>query len=175
MVEKIVDGSSVEIPQAMIDREAEDMVHEFEYRLMYQGLKLDDYLKYLNMTREQLADQYKEQAQKTVKVRLVMEQLIKAENLQIEDKEIDAKMEQFAKDSNQSLEDFKKNLHKEQIDYIVNSIMNEKLLDFLTKENLAAKKPATKKAEGEEPATDEQKPAAKKTTKKTAKATTDAE
>ena len=175
VVEKIVDGSSVEIPQAMIDREAEDMVHEFEYRLMYQGLKLDDYLKYLNMTRDQLADQYKEQAQKTVKVRLVMEQLIKAENLQIEDKEIDAKMEQFAKDSNQSLEDFKKNLHKEQIDYIVNSIMNEKLLDFLTKENLAAKKPATKKAEGEEPATDEQKPAAKKTTKKTAKATTDAE
>ena len=87
-------------------------------------------------------------------------------------------MEEFAKESNQSVEDFKKNLHKEQVDYIVNSIMNEKLLDFLTKENLAAKKPAAKKAdkaESEETPVEEKKPAAKKTTKKTAKATTDAE
>lgn len=162
----------------MIDREAEDMVHEFEYRLMYQGLKLDDYLKYLNMTRDQLVEQYKDQAEKTVKVRLVMEQLIKAEDLKIEDNEIDAKIAEFAKDSNQSVEDFKKNLHKEQVDYIVNSIMNEKLLDFLAKENLAAKKPAAKKAdkaEGEDAAQEEKKPAAKKPAKKTAAKAADAE
>ena len=165
----------------MIDHEAEDMVHEFEYRLMYQGLKLDDYLKYLNMTREQLEDQYKDQAQKTVKVRLVMEALIKAEDLKIEDKEIDEKIEKFASDSSQTVEEFKKTLHKEQIDYIVNSIMNEKLLGFLVKENVAEKKTAKKAATEEEaPAaeeakTEEKKPAAKKTTKKTAKAATDAE
>jgi len=158
------------------------MVHEFEYRLMYQGLKLDDYLKYLNMTREQLEDQYKDQAQKTVKVRLVMEALIKAEDLKIEDKEIDEKIEKFASDSSQTVEEFKKTLHKEQIDYIVNSIMNEKLLAFLVKENVAAKK-STKKAatEGEaevkadDAKVEEKKPAAKKTTKKTAKPATDAE
>ena len=165
----------------MIDHEAEDMVHEFEYRLMYQGLKLDDYLKYLNMTREQLEDQYKDQAQKTVKVRLVMEALIKAEDLKIEDKEIDEKIEKFASDSSQTVEEFKKTLHKEQIDYIVNSIMNEKLLGFLVKENVAEKKTAKKAAtEDEAPAaeeakTEEKKPAAKKTTKKTAKPATDAE
>lgn len=179
IVEKIVDASTVEIPQAMIDHEAEDMVHEFEYRLMYQGLKLDDYL---NMTREQLEDQYKDQAAKTVKVRLVMETLIKAENINIEDKDIDEKIEKFASDASQTVEEFKKSLHKEQIDYIVNSIMNEKLLAFLVKENVAAKKPA-KKAAGEETAenvqeeqkAEEKKPAAKKTTKKTAKPATDAE
>jgi len=182
IVEKIVDASTVEIPQAMIDHEAEDMVHEFEYRLMYQGLKLDDYLKYLNMTREQLEDQYKDQAAKTVKVRLVMETLIKAENINIEDKDIDEKIEKFASDASQTVEEFKKSLHKEQIDYIVNSIMNEKLLAFLVKENVAAKKPA-KKAAGEETAenvqeeqkAEEKKPVAKKTTKKTAKPATDAE
>ena len=165
----------------MIDHEAEDMVHEFEYRLMYQGLKLDDYLKYLNMTREQLEDQYKDQAQKTVKVRLVMEALIKAEDLKIEDKEIDEKIEKFASDSSQTVEEFKKTLHKEQIDYIVNSIMNEKLLGFLVKENVAEKKTAKKAATEEEASaaeeakTEEKKPAAKKTTKKTAKPATDAE
>lgn len=121
----------------MIEREADEMVHEFEYRLMYQGLKLEDYLKYLNMTRDQLVDQYKDQAAKTVKVRLVMEALVKAENLTIEDKDIEEKMAKFAEQSSQTVEEFKKTLHKEQVDYIVNSIMNEKLLDMLTKENLA--------------------------------------
>ena len=132
------------------------------------------------MTREQLEDQYKDQAQKTVKVRLVMEALVKAEDLKIEDKEIDEKIEKFASDSSQTVEEFKKTLHKEQIDYIVNSIMNEKLLAFLVKENVAAKKSA-KKAESEaevnadDAKVEEKKPAAKKTTKKTAKPATDAE
>lgn len=179
VVEKIVDSSKVEVPAAMIEREADEMVHEFEYRLMYQGLKLDDYLKYLNMTRDQLVDQYKDQAAKTVKVRLVMEALIKAENLTIEDKEIEDKMAKFAEQSSQTVEEFKKTLHKEQVDYIVNSIMNEKLLDMLTKENLAKKAPA-KKADAEaevkdDTKTEEKKPAAKKTTKKAAKPAADAE
>ena len=124
VVEKIVDSSKVEVPSAMIEREADEMVHEFEYRLMYQGLKLEDYLKYLNMTRDQLVDQYKDQAAKTVKVRLVMEALVKAENLTIEDKDIEEKMAKFAEQSSQTVEEFKKTLHKEQVDYIVNSIMN---------------------------------------------------
>lgn len=179
VVEKIVDSSKVEVPAAMIEREADEMVHEFEYRLMYQGLKLDDYLKYLNMTRDQLVDQYKDQAAKTVKVRLVMEALIKAENLTIEDKEIEEKMAKFAEQSSQTVEEFKKTLHKEQVDYIVNSVMNEKLLDMLTKENLAKKAPA-KKADAEaevkdDTKTEEKKPAAKKTTKKAAKPAADAE
>ncbi len=179
VVEKIVDSSKVEVPSAMIDREADEMVHEFEYRLMYQGLKLEDYLKYLNMTRDQLVDQYKDQAAKTVKVRLVMEALIKAENLTIEDKDIEEKMAKFAEQSGQTVEEFKKTLHKEQVDYIVNSIMNEKLLDMLTKENLA-KKATAKKADLEaevkdDTNTEEKKPAAKKTTKKAEKPATDAE
>lgn len=175
VVEKIVDSSKVEVPAAMIEREADEMVHEFEYRLMYQGLKLDDYLKYLNMTRDQLVEQYKDQAAKTVKVRLVMEALIKAEDLKIEDKDIEEKMAKFAEQSSQTVEEFKKTLHKEQVDYIVNSIMNEKLLDMLTKENLAKKTPA-KKAEAEDDTkVEEKKPAAKKTTKKASKPATDAE
>lgn len=177
IVEKIVDASSVEIPSVMIEHEAEDMVNEFEYRLMYQGLKLDDYLKYLNMTREQLQEQYKEQALKTVKVRLVMEAIIKAEDLKIEEKAIEDKLAQFAEESSQSVDEFKKTLQKEQVDYIVNSIMNEKLLGFLVKENTAPKKSAAKKvdAESSEDAPVEKKAPAKKTTKKTTKPAEDAE
>ena len=179
LVQKIVDGAEVEVPAAMIDSEAEEMVHEFEYRLMYQGLKLDDYLKYLNMTREKLVDEYKDQASKNVKTRLVMEAIVKAEDIKFEDKDIDDKLAKMAENMGQDLETFKKSVQREQIDYVVNSILSEKLMDMLKAEN-SAKKPAAKKsaakAEGSDVAADTQKkPAAKKTTKKTATKATDAE
>lgn len=161
IIEKIVDATVVEIPQAMIDSEAEEMVRDFEYRLMYQGIKLDDYLKYIKMTREDLAAQYKDKAEKTVKVRLVMEEIIKAEDLKLEDKEIEDKIAQIAQDSSQTVEEFKKTLKKEQIDYVVNSIMNDKLINFLVSENAVAKK-AKKAVE----ASDDTKPEEKKSTAK---------
>lgn len=165
IIEKIVDATTVEIPQAMIDSEAEEMVRDFEYRLMYQGIKLDDYLKYVKMTREDLAAQYKDKAEKTVKVRLVMEEIIKAEDLKLEDKEIEDKIAQIAQDSSQSVEEFKKTLKKEQIDYVVNSIMNDKLINFLVSENAVAKK-AKKAAEASAEASDDTKPEEKKSTAK---------
>lgn len=168
IVEKVVDGSTVEIPQAMIDNEAEDMVRDFEYRLMYQGLKFDDYLKYVGMTREQVVDEYKGKAEKSVKVRLVMEEIVKAEDLKIEDKEIEERIEKIANDASQTVEEFKKTLKKEQIDYIVNGILSDKLMSLLTSENVVAKKSAKKAESADDTNSDEKKPAAKKSTKKAA-------
>jgi len=154
LVEKIVDGATLEVPQDMIDQEAEEMVQEYEYRLMYQGLKFEDYLKYMNnvrgegepeVTRETIIDQYKPQAANAVKVRLVMEAIVKAENLTVEDKEIDAKLAEMAEKAGQDLETYKKKVKREQIDYVVNSLLSEKLLARL-KELNPAKKPATKKS-----------------------------
>lgn len=166
IVEKVVDSSVVEIPQAMIDNEAEEMVRDFEYRLMYQGLKFDDYLKYVDMTREQVVDQYKDKAEKSVKVRLVMEAIVKAEDLKIEDKDIEDRIEKIANDSSQTVEEFKKNLKKEQIDYIVNGILSDKLMNLLTTENVVAKKSAKKAASTDDTNSNEKKPTAKKSTKK---------
>lgn len=140
IVEKIVDGASVEIPDAMVENEANDMVRDFEYRLMYQGLKLDDYLNYSHMTREELANSYKDQASKMVRTRLVMEAIIEAEDLKVSGDEIEARFQEIADESSQTLDEFKKNLKKEQVDYVVNTIMNNKLLTFLVNENVAPKK-----------------------------------
>lgn len=177
IVEKVVDGATVEIPAAMIDNEAEDMVREFEYRLMYQGLKLDDYLKYLNITREKLADEYKSQAEKSVKVRLVMEAIVKAEDIKIEDADIDEQLAKMAESAGQTLDEYKKGVKKDQIDYIVNAVMSNKIMDMLKSENSAEKKAAAKKApakkadEADSAKTAEKKPAAKKApAKKTEKA-----
>lgn len=163
VVQTVVDGAEVEIPQAMIDQEAEDMVKEFEYRLSYQGIKLEDYLKYINMTRDQLLDEYKEQAAKSVKVRLVMEEIVKREEMKFEQADIDAKLAEMAERSGQDVETFKKGLGKEHYDYLANQLLSEKLMEMLRNENGAAKKAAkADKAEGEEKKPAAKKPAAKK-------------
>ena len=162
LVEKIVDSSEVEVPEDMIVQEAEDMVQEYEYRLMYQGLKFEDYLKYLNnvreegapeVTRESIVNDYKPQAEKSVRVRLVMEAIVKDQDLKVEDKDIDAKLAEMAEKAGKDLETYKKNVKREQIDYVVNSVLSEKLLDTLKALN-PAKKPAAKKStkKAEEPA-----------------------
>ena len=167
LVQAVVDSAEVEIPQAMIDNEAEDMAKEFEYRLSYQGIKLSDYLGYINMTRDQLLDEYKEQAAKSVKTRLVMEEIVKAEELKFEDEELNAKLAEMAERAGQDVDTFKKGLGKEHYDYLANQILSDKLMDMLRGANAPAKK-AAKKADGA--AESEKKPAAKKTAKKAADA-----
>ena len=165
LVQAVVDGAEVEIPQAMIDQEAEDMAKEFEYRLSYQGIKLADYLGYINMTREQLLDEYKEQAAKSVKVRLVMEEIVKREEMKFEQDELDAKVAEMAERSGQDVETFKKGLGREHYDYLANQILSDKLMAMLREENAPAAKQAAKKA-SDDKAEAEKKPAAKKTAKK---------
>lgn len=160
LVQAVVDNADVEVPQAMIDQEAEDMAREFEYRLSYQNIKLDDYLKYLNMTRDQLLDEYKEQAAKSVKVRLVMEAIVKAEELKFEEKDIDEKLADMAARANQDVETFKKGLGREHFDYLANQILSDKLMAMLKQENTAAAKKATAKKAAD--ASAEEKPAAEK-------------
>ena len=201
LVDAIVEKNDIEVPAAMVDQEAESMVQEFAYRLQMQGMKLQDYLNYLNMTEDKLKEEYKEQAEKSVKVRLVMEAIVKAEKMEVLQEEIDEKINKAAEEAHMTADEFKKTVQREQIDYLVNQILSNKLIAFLKENNTAnvtyekippvkpigkeEAKPAAKKkapakkaepkAEVKEEAKKEEapakKPAAKKTTS-TAKTTT---
>ena len=112
------------------------------------------------MTRDQLLDEYKEQAAKSVKVRLVMEAIVKAEELKFEEKDIDEKLADMAARANQDVETFKKGLGREHFDYLANQILSDKLMAMLKQENTAAAKKATAKKAAD--ASAEEKPAAEK-------------
>lgn len=135
MIETIAKSSKVEIPDVMIDMQTDDMVYEFEYRLQYQGLNINDYYKYTNSTRDQLKSQYVEQAKKSVLMRLVMESIIKAEKIEATDEEVDSKLRDFAKGANKDFEEYKKNVVPQQMNYIKNQIVTDKLLAFLKANN----------------------------------------
>ena len=148
--------------------------------LFRSGMRFDDYLKYAGTTREKLMSENKEQAAKNVKVRLVMEAIVKAENIGIEEKEIDARIEKIAEENSQSVEEVKKSLNPEYLNYIVNSIVSEKLMKLIksgeTKEaKPAAKKTEKAKAESETEATEKKAPAKKAPAKKTAEPVQDGE
>lgn len=171
--------AKAEIPDAMIENEIDKMVQDFSYRLMYQGLKLEDYLKYMQLTMEQFRSQFRSQAEPRVLNQLVIDKIIRTEGFKAEQSEIDAKIDEQAKSVDKTAEEYKKKMDSRQLDYIANDIVITKLFDFLTANNelyteggeakpaakTAAKKPAAK-------TTATKTSAAKTTAKTTAKKTT---
>ena len=136
MVKTIVEKSEVVIPSALIERQAENLVKDMEYRMMYQGLKLDDYLKYTNQTREDYKKSFNKQAEEQVKSQLVLGQIITDEKITASQEEIDAKIAEQATMMGKTFEDFKKSLNENQIDYFENNAVLDKLFVFLTENNV---------------------------------------
>jgi len=188
LVEKAVENAEMDIPEAMIDDQADYMVREMGMRMSYQGLRMEDYLKYTGQTMEGLKAMYKPEAEKRVKAELVIDAIRKAENIEPGEEDIEKAIADQAERSGMDAEAFKKNLTDEQKDYLKDNAAIQMVLDLLKKdakiqekkeekaEEKPAKKPAAKKtakkaeaaaedAEGKEPA---KKPAAKKTVKKAA-------
>lgn len=135
ILEAIAANTEAEIPQAMIEREIDSLVQKFEYQLMYQGLKLQDYLDFLKVTVEDFRKNYEEQAKKNVLSQLIISQLIKEENIEATEEEVDAKVAEQAESVNKTAEEYKKNMDPRQFDYIRNDIVITKLFKTLKENN----------------------------------------
>ena len=135
ILEAIAANTEAEIPQAMIEREIDGLVQKFEYQLMYQGLKLQDYLDFLKVTAEEFRKNYEEQAKKNVLSQLIISQLIKEENIEATDEEVDAKVAEQAESVNKTAEEYKKNMDPRQFDYIRSDIVITKLFKTLKENN----------------------------------------
>ena len=135
LMKEITDASEVELPDCIIERTIDGIVEEMEYRMMYQGLKLADYLKYSGQTMEDYRKSFVEPAKTRAKSQLVVEKIIEVEKIDATDAEVDAKIEEQAKSVEKSLEEYKADMPERQIEYIKNTLIIDKLFDFLTKNN----------------------------------------
>ena len=163
LVEKAAENATVDIPQAMIDDQAEYMLREMAMRMSYQGLRMEDYMKYTGQTREDMIAMQKPEAEKRVRAELVIEAIRKAEAIEPTEADIEKAIEDQARRSGQETETFKKNLTDEQKDYLKDNAAIQLVLDLLKKDAKIAEK-AEKKEEKAEKKT------AKKAAKKTEKA-----
>ena len=131
VIETVCENAKVDIPDAMIEDQIDNMLRDMEMRMMYQGMKLDDYLKYTGQTREQLRDMYKPQAEERVLSQLVLEAVKKAENIEATDEEIDAEIARYAEQSKMELDKFKQNLSDSDREYFAEAAAVRKTIDFL--------------------------------------------
>ena len=136
IVKKITETSEVEICDALIENQIDRMVQEMEYRLSYQGLKLEDYLKYIGKTMDDFRKDYQSQAQEYVKAQLVIEKIIEVEKVEATEEDITQRVEEMAKAQNKPVPDVKKNMAARQLDYIKNDIIIKKLFDTLKSANV---------------------------------------
>ena len=135
ILEAIAANTEVEIPQAMIEREIDSLVQKFEYQLMYQGLKLQDYLDFLKVTAADFRKNYEEQAKKNVTNQLIISHLIKEENIEATEEEVDAKIAEQAKAVEKEFEEYKKGMDARQFDYIRSDLIITKLFAMLKANN----------------------------------------
>ena len=91
-IKTIVEATEIDIPEVMIHDEIHQYIHEMESRLAYQGFGLEQYLEMMGQTIEELEEDYKERATTNVKTKLTLEAIFKAENIEITDEQIDAKL-----------------------------------------------------------------------------------
>lgn len=129
VIEAVADTVELDIPSGMIETEIDNMVKDVESRLSYQGLNLEQYLKIMGKTMEEFRKQYEEQAQKTVKIRLVLEAIQKDLDVKVEENEIKDKIKEMSEAYSRKPEELEQN---EQFkNYIEENLKYEKTIDFL--------------------------------------------
>ncbi len=136
ILKNITAESKMEIPEALIESQIERMVEEFAYRLSYQGLKFEDYLKYTNKTMDDVKKDYREQAEDMVKSQLVVDKIIKTEDIKATEEEIEARVKEMAEKQGKKVPDVKKAMGSRQMEYIENDIVIKKLFDVLKSGNV---------------------------------------
>lgn len=134
VVAKVVENASMEIPQAMIDSQAENMVNDYGRRMQSQGLSLQQYMQYTGMTIENLKDQMKPQAEKNIRTRLVLEAVAKAENIEVSEEAVDAELQKMADAYKMELDKLKSYMGENEKKQMKEDLAVQEAVDFLVAE-----------------------------------------
>ena len=108
LFDKVVEGMKAEIPEVMFENRVNEMLNEFAMRLQRQGMSLDLYMRYSGQTPEQLKKTYREQAEKQVKLRLALEQVVKLEGIEATPEEVETEINTIAENNNITAEEVRK-------------------------------------------------------------------
>ncbi|MDO5325537.1 MAG: trigger factor [Clostridia bacterium] len=131
LVQQAVDASDCDIPDAMIDDEIEIMLREMKLRMMYQGLRFEDYIKYTGQTEDQVKEMYRPEAKNRVKMQLVLEAMVKAENVEVSEEDVEKATAEEAERSGRDVEEFKKSLNDRQKEYLKENAAIRKVVDLI--------------------------------------------
>jgi len=126
-----VENAECDIPEVMVSRRLDNMLNQFDLQLRYQGLNLAHYLQMMGMEESKLREDYRDSAHEDVKTQLVLEKIAEVEKIEATDEEIDAEIKNMADSYNQPVEEMKKHLRDDDIEYIKDTIKRRKTIKFL--------------------------------------------
>ena len=131
MLDKIIDDTKFEAPEVMVEEEFNRQLNGMQAQMRYQGITIEQYAEYLGKSVEDFKDDIKKSSARNVKARLVLEKLIRDENLDITETDIDNKVAEMAKNVGKDVEEFKKQVNNDMVNRIANELLMKKLIDFL--------------------------------------------
>lgn len=143
VLEAIADKTEIDIPECMIEQQADRMLQEYAYRLSSQGITLEQYAQYTGLDIDKIKEQFRENAQKAVKSNLILEKIAKVESIEVTDEEMEAEYAKMAEQYKMETEKFK-DMMKGMEDSIKNDLKITKTLEFLV-ENAKLKEEKKKK------------------------------
>ena len=139
LVDQVIESMEAEIPQAMYDTRMDEMVNDFAFRVEQQGLRLEDYLKYMGQTVDQFRASFMPQAEKQVKIRLALEAVAAAENIEASEEDVSAEIKRIA-DQYKMEEDKVRELVN--VDDLKKDLAINKAIDFIKSHANIVEKPA---------------------------------
>ncbi len=130
-VQKIVEKSEMEIPEPMIDMQCENMARDFEARLMQQGLSMEQYMQFSGMTMEKLLEQMRPDAEKRIKNSLVLEEIVKAENIEASEDDVEAELAKMAENYGMDADKLKEQMGESERESIKKELSLQKAVEFV--------------------------------------------
>ena len=146
-VKALVEDSRLEIPRAMIDTEADQLIQNYDNRLRSQGLGLSQYMKYTGMTIDSLRGDMKEQAKLNIESRLVLEAVADAENITISDEEYEEELQKMADSYSMPLDNMKNLITESEKKAIDTDLRIKKAVDIIIENSVEDKTKKTVKAD----------------------------
>ena len=168
-VKAVIEDSEMELPEAMIDTQARQIVNDFAQRLQMQGMNFDQYMQYTGNTVDKMLEQVRPQAIERIQARLVLEAVAAAENITVSDEEFEDEIKKMAEQYKMEVEKLKELMPESELKTMRDDMAVQKAADFLVenvKESAKKAKKATKKAEEAEGEEKPKKTTTRKTTKK---------
>ena len=131
IMEKLAETAEVEIPEPMIAYNQERIFNEFAQNMMYQGLQMEQYLKLMNTTKEDMLERVKPDAIGRIKSGLILEAIVDAENITATDEEVDEEIQNMAASYQMEPEKIKELMGDKEMESLKKDVASRKALDFL--------------------------------------------
>lgn len=138
VVDAVVANTEVEVPQTMIDAQIDNSIMELNYSLQYQGFSIEQLLEMTGKSMDELREERKEEAEKSVKASLVIDAIAKAENVEVSEEEINEEVAKLAEAYNMTLEQIKEALQANDLEDIKGQLRIRKTIDFLVENAVIA-------------------------------------